>query len=53
MNSEAHVSGNLRKMQTLLEDGARYTLMLDGTPIDMRYYGDSLLNCPRCWRRLK
>ena len=35
MNSAAHLSGNLRKMQTRLEDFAYYTLMLDGTPIDM------------------
>ena len=35
MNSAAHVSGNLLKMQTRLEDGAHYTLMLDGNPIDM------------------
>lgn len=35
MNSEAHVSGNLRKMQTQLRDVAHYTLVLDGVPIDM------------------
>ena len=35
MNSEKKLSGNLRKMQTRLEDGAQYTLVLDGVPIDM------------------
>ena len=35
MNSESHPSGNLRKMQTQLEDVARYTLMLDDVPVDM------------------
>ena len=29
-------SGKLRKMQTRLEDGAHYTLVLDGSPIDMK-----------------
>ena len=35
MNSAAHPSGNLRKMQTRLEDGVHYTLVLDDIRIDM------------------
>src|SRR5210317_1137009 len=61
MNPEAHLSGNLRKMQTRLEGGARYTLMLDGTPIDMNgKIGETIklsfagtINCINCERVTK
>jgi hypothetical protein len=56
MNSEAHVSGNLRKMQTRLEDLAYYTLVLDGISIDMnakigktiKLSFDGTINCIAC-----
>ena len=61
MNSEATLSGNLRKMETRLEDGAHYNLVLDGTPIDMnaRIGGsiklsfDGTINCIACGRVTK
>jgi hypothetical protein len=61
MNSEAKLSGNLRKMQTELGDVAHYTLMLDGTPIDMnakigktiKLSFDGRINCINCERITK
>ena len=61
MNSEANLSGNLRKMQTQLGDVAQYTLMLDGTPIDMnakigkniKLSFDGTINCINCERITK
>lgn len=56
MNSEAHISGNLRKMQTRLDGVAYYTLELDGTSINMNArIGESIqlnfdgtINCIAC-----
>ena len=56
MNSKTHISGNLRKMQTRLEDGAHYTLVLDDIPIDMnekigntiKLSFDGTINCIAC-----
>ena len=61
MNSEANLSGNLRKMQTRLGDVAHYTLTLDGTPIDMnakigktiKLSFDGTINCINCERITK
>ena len=61
MNSKAQLSGNLRKMQTRLEDVAHYTLMLDDTPIDMnakigktiKLSFDGTINCIACGRVTK
>ena len=61
MNSKAQPSGNLRKMQTRLEDVAKYTLMLDGTSIDMnakigktiKLSFDGTINCIACGRLTK
>ena len=61
MNSAAPLSGNLRKMQTRLEDGARYTLLLDDVPVDMnakigstiRLRFDGVINCIVCGRETK
>ncbi len=61
MNSEAHLSGNLRKMQTRLEDGAHYTLVLDGISIDMnakigetiKLSFDGTINCIACGQPTK
>ena len=52
----AKLSGNLRKMQVRLEDDVRYTLMLDGNPIDMnakigstiKLSFDGTINCIAC-----
>ncbi len=56
MNSETHLSGNLRKMQTRLEGFAHYTLVLNGIPIDMnakigksiKLSFDGTINCIAC-----
>jgi len=61
MNSAAPLSGNLRKMQTRLEGVARYTLMLDGVPVNMnakigstiRLRFDGQINCIACGRLTK
>ncbi len=61
MNSAAPLSGNLRKMQTRLEDGARYTLLLDDVPVDMnakigttiKLRFDGTINCVVCGRETK
>lgn len=61
MSSEERLSGNLRKMQTRLEDVAHYTLVLDGVPIDMnarigetiRLTFDGIINCIACGRQTK
>ncbi len=61
MNSQADPSGNLRKMQTRLEDVAHYTLKLDDTPIDMnaligksiRLSFDGTINCIACGQLTK
>jgi hypothetical protein len=61
MNSETHASGNLRKMQSRLEDGVHYTLLLDGVPIDMnakigksiKLSFDGTINCIACERLTK
>jgi len=61
MNSAAPLSGNLRKMQTRLEGVARYTLMLEGVPVDMnakigstiRLSFDGQINCIACGRLTK
>jgi hypothetical protein len=61
MKSDAHISGNLRKMQTRLEDGARYTLVLDDIPIDMnakigntiKFSFDGTINCISCGKLTK
>ena len=61
MNAKTHASGNLRKMQTRLEDVAHYTLMLDDTPIDMnekigetiKLSFDGTINCIACDRLTK
>lgn len=56
MNAKAQPSGNLRKMQTRLDDVAHYTLELGGTPIDMnakigktiKLSFDGTINCIAC-----
>ena len=61
MNSAAHISGNLRKMQTRLEDLAHYPLMLDGIEIDMnakigqtiKLSFDGTINCIACEKTTK
>ena len=61
MNRHARHSGNLRKMQTRLEDIVHYTLMLDDTPIDMnarigqtiKLSFDGQINCIACDRLTK
>lgn len=61
MSIDAPVTGNLRKMSTQLEDVARYTLMLDDTPIDMnaeigntiKLSFDGTINCIDCGRTTK
>jgi hypothetical protein len=61
MNSAIPISGNLRKMQTRLENGVHYTLMLDDTPIDMnarigqtiKLSFDGTINCIVCGRVTK
>ena len=61
MNSKAHPSGNLRKMQTRLDDVTHYTLELDGVSIDMNEkIGDTIklsfdgtINCIACGRKTK
>lgn len=61
MNLDTQLSGNLRKMQTRLEDGARYTLVLDGIPIDMnakignpiKLSFDGTINCIACGQLTK
>ncbi len=61
MNTETHPSGNLRKMQARLGDVTRYTLVLDGTPIDMNarigetitLSFDGTINCIACNRLTK
>ena len=61
MNSKAQHFGNLRKMQTRLEDVAHYTLVLNGKPIDMnakigktiRLSFDGTINCIACGRTTK
>ena len=55
------MSGNLRKMQVQLEDVARYSLVLDGNPIDMnaeigktiRLNFDGTINCIACNKQTK
>ena len=55
-NSETNISGHLRKMQTRLDDGARYTLVLDDHRIDMnakigsaiKLSFDGTINCIAC-----
>lgn len=61
MKSETAISGNLRKMETRLEDVACYTLVLDGTSIDMnakigetiKLSFDGTINCIACDRVTK
>lgn len=61
MNPNKTVSGNLEKMQTRLEDVARYTLMLDDDPVDMnakigttiRMSFDGQINCIACGRQTR
>ena len=61
MNRHARHSGNLRKMQTRLEDIVHYTLMLDDTPFDMnakigktiKLSFDGQINCIACDRLTK
>ena len=61
MNTKAQPSGNLRKMETQLEDVARYTLMLGDVPIDMnarigehiKLSFDGTINCIACDRVTK
>ena len=61
MSANAQITGNLRKMQVQLEDVARYTLMLDGNPIDMnakigetiKLNFDGTINCIACERLTK
>ncbi|MCH9695228.1 MAG: DUF2797 domain-containing protein [Gammaproteobacteria bacterium] len=58
MTANTPLSGNLRKMQTSLENIAQYTLMLDGTPVDMnakigetiKLSFDGTINCIACDR---
>ncbi|MEN1728607.1 MAG: DUF2797 domain-containing protein [Pseudomonadota bacterium] len=61
MNNDATLSGNLRKMQTRLGNVAKYTLMLDGVPVDMNarigqdiaLRFDGVINCIVCGRATK
>ena len=61
MTSNTPLSGNLRKMQTRLEDVARYTLVLDDVPVDMnakigetiKLTFDGVINCIACGRETK
>ena len=61
MSSDTLPTGNLRKMQTRLEDIAKYTLMLDDVPIDMnarigetiKLTFDGTINCIACGRKTK
>ena len=61
MNSDARLSGNLRKMHTRLEEVVHYTLMLDDTPFDMnakigktiKLSFDGQINCIACDRLTK
>lgn len=61
MTSNTSQIGNLRKMQTRLDDVARYTLMLDDVPIDMnerigetiKLTFDGIINCIDCGRLTK
>ncbi len=61
MSTAAPVSGNVRKMQTRLEDVAQYTLVLDEVPIDMnarigetiKLSFDGIINCIACGRETK
>lgn len=61
MNSDRPLSGNLRKMQTRLEEVAQYTLVLDDVPVDMnarigetiRLTFDGVINCIACGRETK
>jgi hypothetical protein len=61
MNAKEHVSGNLRKMQTRLEDVTQYTLDLDGNAIDMnekigkpiKFRFEGTINCIACDRLTK
>lgn len=54
-----NLTGNLRKMQVELEDNVRYTLKLDGEPIDMnakigetiKLSFDGTINCIACERK--
>jgi hypothetical protein len=56
MNANAQPAGNLRKMQTRLDDVTRYTLALGGTQIDMnakigetiKLSFDGTINCIAC-----
>ena len=61
INSDAHLSGNLRKMQTRLEDVAHYTLVLDDISIEMnakigetiKLRFDGTINCIACGQLMK
>ena len=61
MNTNAQPSGNLRKMQTRLDDVAHYTLALGDTDIDMnakigetiKLSFDGTINCIACDRVTK
>ena len=61
MNSKTSPSGNLRKMQTRLDDVTHYTLELDGVSIDMnekigetiKLSFDGTINCIACDRKTK
>ena len=61
MNATKPLTGNLRKMQVELEDNVRYTLELDGKPIDMnakigqtiKLSFDGTINCIACERVTK
>lgn len=61
MSSDSTPSGNLRKMQTRLEDVAQYTLVLDNVAIDMnakigeniRLTYEGIINCIACGRETK
>ena len=61
MSSSTPLSGNLRKMQTRLENVAQYSLVLDGVPVDMnarigktiRLAFNGIINCIACGRETK
>ncbi len=61
MSAGTPPSGNLRKMQTRLEEVAQYTLVLDDVPVDMnarigdtiRLTFDGTINCIACGRETK
>jgi len=61
MDSEINHSGNLRKMETRLEDVARYTLLLDDVPVDMnarigktiKLKFEGIINCIACGQLTK